>query len=63
MHSNLTNKLESVKSEMYFYILALTMIFKKLLTVLKQLLRSEYIPYQDVYFLVGVPLTNSGYVF
>lgn len=46
MHSNLTNKLESVKLEMYFYVSALTMIFKKLV-ILKQLLRSNYIPHQD----------------
>lgn len=48
MHSNLTNKLESVKSEMYFYISALT-IFKKLMMVLKQLLRSDYIPHQNAF--------------
>lgn len=47
MHSNLTNKLESVKLEMYFYVSALTMIFKKLVMILKQLLRSNYIPHQD----------------
>lgn len=31
MHSNLTIKLETVKLEMYFYVLALTMILKKLI--------------------------------
>lgn len=46
MHSNLTNKLESVKLEMYF-LSAITMIFKKLVMILKQLLRSNYIPHQD----------------
>lgn len=63
MHSNLINKLESVKLEMYFYVSALTMIFKKLVMILKQLLRSNYIPHQDVYFPVCVPLPNSVYVF
>lgn len=44
MHSNLTNKLESVKLETYFLS---AVIFKKLVMILKQLLRSNYIPHQD----------------
>lgn len=57
MHSNLTIKLETVKLEMYFYVLALTMILKKLIDEFWNNYTGQIVFYtQNAYFQVCLPL-------
>lgn len=60
-HSNLTIKLESVKLEMYFYVSALTMILKKLITSSEATTQVKLCPTPKVFddFQVCLPLPNQ----